>query len=173
MPLPAPPSLDYPPPPTTGSPAAGGVARGRLLWYPFPLKWFERVPLALVGGVLVTLLFVSGRLTPDSQGLGTHHQLGLPPCSVRQLFGIRCPSCGMTTSWAHMVRGQVLSAVKANSGGALLALVAATAGPWMLACGLRGRWLLRPPNEWVVLGIGLAVIVITVMDWIIRLNWGL
>jgi hypothetical protein len=137
------------------------------------LKWFERVPLALVGGVLMTLLFVSGRLTPDPQGLGTHHQLGLPQCSVRQYLGIRCPSCGMTTSWAHMVRGHVLGSVRANAGGALLALVAATAGPWMLACGLRGRWLLRPPNEWVVLGIGLAVILVTVIDWIIRLNWGL
>jgi hypothetical protein len=137
------------------------------------LKWFERVPLALVGGVLMTLLFVSGRLTPDPQGLGTHHQLGLPQCSVRQYLGIRCPSCGMTTSWAHMVRGQVLGSVRANAGGAMLAVVAATAGPWMLVCGLRGRWLLRPPNEWVVLGIGLAVIFVTVMDWIVRLNWGL
>lgn len=168
-----PPSLDYSPPPTAGSPAAGSAARGRSLWFPFPLKWFERVPLALVGGVLMILLFVSGRLTPDPQGLGTHHQLGLPQCSVRQYLGIRCPSCGMTTSWAHMVRGQVLGSVRANAGGALLAVVAATAGPWMLACGLRGRWLLRPPNEWVVLGIGLAVILVTVIDWIIRLNWGL
>ena len=170
--MPAPPPLDYPPPPPAGRSAAGGVARGSL-WFPFPLKWYERVPLALVGGVLVILLFVSGRLTPDPNGLGTHHQLGLPRCSVRDLFGIRCPSCGMTTSWAHMVRGQVLASVRANAGGALLAIVAATAGPWMLACGIRGRWLLRPPNEWVVIGIGLTVILITVMDWIIRLNWGL
>lgn len=119
------------------------------------------------------LLFVSGRLTPDPQGLGTHHQLGLPQCSVREYLGIRCPSCGMTTSWSHMVRGQVFGSVRANAGGALLAVVSATAGPWMFACGLRGRWLLRPPNEWVVLGIGLAVILVTVIDWIIRLNWGL
>jgi len=79
----------------------------------------------------------------------------------------------MTTSWSHMVRGQVVSAARANSGGALLAIIAATAGPWMLLCGLRGKWLLRPPNEWVVLGIGLATMFITVMDWLVRLNWGL
>ena len=79
----------------------------------------------------------------------------------------------MTTSWAHMVRGQILSSVKANSGGTLLAIVAAAAGPWMLLCGLRGRWLLCPPNEWVVLGVGLSVVFITVVDWIIRLNWQL
>ena len=170
LPLPSSPPLDYPPAPTATA-AAPGAARSRPLWFPFPLTWYERLPLVLVGGVLVILLAVSSRLTPDPAGLGTHHQLGLPPCTVRQWVGIRCPSCGMTTSWAHMVRGQVLSSVKANSGGALLAIVAATAGPWMLVCGLRGRWLLCPPNEWVVLGIGLAVVFITMMDWMIRLSW--
>jgi Protein of unknown function (DUF2752) len=135
------------------------------------LKWYERLPLVLVGIGLVALLGVSARLTPSPAGLGTHHQLGLPECSVRQFVGIRCPSCGMTTSWAHLVRGQVVAAVKANSGGALLAIVAFAAGPWMLLCGVRGRWLFRPPNEWAVVGVGLAVVVITVIDWIIRLNW--
>ena len=123
--------------------------------------------------LLVTLLGVSWRLTPDPAGMGTHHQLGLPMCSVRQFVGIRCPSCGMTTSWAHMVRGQVFSSVKANSGGALLAIVAIFTGPWMLLCGLRGRWLFRPPNEWAVLGVGMSVVFITVVDWIIRLNLGM
>lgn len=163
--------LDYPPPPTAGNSA--GAARGQPLWYPFPLKWYERLPLVLVGGVLVALLGVSWRLTPDPAGMGTHHQLGLPMCSVRQFFGMRCPSCGMTTSWSHMVRGQALSSVQANSGGALLAIVAILTGPWMLLCGLRGRWLLRPPNEWAVLGVGLSVVFITVVDWIIRLGWQL
>ena len=167
------PQLDYPPPPTTGSSATGGVARGRPLWHPFSLKWYELLPLVLVGSVLVTLLGVSWRLTPDPAGMGTHHQLGLPMCSVRQFVGIRCPSCGMTTSWAHMVRGQAFSSVKSNSGGALLAIVAILTGPWMVLCGLRGRWLLRPPNEWAVVGVGLSVILITVVDWIIRLNLGL
>jgi hypothetical protein len=72
-----------------------------------------------------------------------------------------------------MVRGQALSSVKANSGGALLAIVAILTGPWMVLCGLRGRWLLRPPNEWAVLGVGLSVVFITVVDWMIRLNWHL
>ncbi len=79
----------------------------------------------------------------------------------------------MTTSWAHMVRGQVLGSMKANSGGALLAIVAMTTGPWMLVCGLRGRWLLCPPNEWAVLGVGLAVVFVSVVDWMIRLSWPL
>ena len=165
--------MDYSPPPAAGTTVVEGAARGFPLWYPLRLRWYERWPLAIVGAVLLILLGVSARLSPNPTGLGTHHQLGLPQCTVRMLFGIRCPSCGMTTSWAHMVRGQVLSSVKANSGGALLAIIAATAGPWMLLCGLRGRWLLRPPNEWVVLGIGLAVTLITVMDWMIRLNWPL
>ena len=165
--------MDYSPPPTAGTSVVGSAARSFPLWYPLSLRWYERVPLVMVGSVLVILLGVAARLSPNPAGLGTHHQLGLPPCTVRVLFGIRCPSCGMTTSWSHMVRGQVVSAARANSGGALLAIIAATAGPWMLLCGLRGKWLLRPPNEWVVLGIGLATMFITVMDWLVRLNLGL
>src|SRR5262245_11862434 len=94
------------------------------------------------GGVLVALLVTASRLTPSPQGLGTHRQLGLPPCTVLDWFGIRCPSCGMTTSWAHVARGRVLAATQANAGGALLALAAAACGPWLVGSGLCGRWLI-------------------------------
>jgi hypothetical protein len=78
----------------------------------------------------------------------------------------------MTTSWAHMTRGQVVSAVQANAGGALLAVVAACVGPWMLASGLAGRWLGSPPRESVTIAVGLAVIVATLIDWSVRLGLG-
>ncbi|MEM9368402.1 MAG: DUF2752 domain-containing protein [Planctomycetota bacterium] len=66
---------------------------------------------------LVTACF----LQPASAGLGTHQQLGLPPCSMRFLLGIRCPACGMTTSWAHFVRGAWLASLQSNAAGFLLA----------------------------------------------------
>jgi len=78
----------------------------------------------------------------------------------------------MTTSWAHMTRGQVVQAVRANSGGALLAIVAATVGPWILISGLAGRWLGGPPRESLTIAVGLAIVVTTLIDWSVRLYFG-
>lgn len=78
----------------------------------------------------------------------------------------------MTTSWAHMTRGQVGQAVRANAGGALLAILAATVGPWILASGLAGRWLGGEPRESITILVGLAVVVTTLIDWSVRLSWG-
>jgi hypothetical protein len=135
------------------------------------LRWWQRAVLALAGSLLIGLLATAACLTPASSGFGTHRQLGLPQCSIVQWFGIRCPSCGMTTSWSHMMRGQVVSAVRANSGGALLAVVSAVCGPWMLASGLAGRWLVVVPREGPTLAVGVAVIVVTLIDWSLRLWW--
>lgn len=148
------------------SPAPTATAQG------MSLRGWQRAVLAIAGAGLVGLLATAACLTPSSRGFGTHRQLGLPPCTIVQWYGVRCPSCGMTTSWAHMTRGQVASAVRANAGGALLAVVAACIGPWMLASGLAGRWLGSPPRESVTIAVGLAVIVATLIDWGVRLGLG-
>jgi hypothetical protein len=136
------------------------------------LSWPQRLAMVLAGGMLVTLLAVASRLTPSPSGLGTHQRLGLPMCTIRVCFGVRCPACGMTTSWAHLTRGNLPAAVRANAGGALLGLAALVCGPWLLASGLRGRWLLTPPHEWVTVGIGVAIIAVTLIDWSLRLTFG-
>ena len=127
--------------------------------------------LAGAGAILVGLLVTAACLKPSSRGYGTHQGLGLPPCTIVQWYGMRCPSCGMTTSWAHMTRGQVFQAVRANAGGALLAILAATVGPWILLSGLAGRWLGGPPRESITIVVGLAVVVTTLIDWSLRLYW--
>src|SRR5438045_783023 len=111
----------------------------------------QRLALVAAGSVLIGLLGTAACLTPSPRGVGTHQQLGLPACTVVQWFGIRCPSCGMTTSWAHMMRGHVLAALRANCGGAILAAGAVLIGPWMLISGLRGRWFMAPPHEGLTL----------------------
>jgi hypothetical protein len=121
------------------------------------------------GGVLVTLLIVARLLQPSADGFGTHQQLGLPPCSSQQLFGFRCPACGMTTSWAHLTRGQVWSSLSVNAGGTLLGIAAAVCGPWLMLSGMRGRWFGNPPHEMVVLGICLTVAGVILVDWMCRL----
>jgi hypothetical protein len=137
------------------------------------LRPWQRVLLLLTGAALLAPLLVATQLTPSSRGMGTHQQLGLPACSLVQLVGVRCPACGMTTSWAWMVRGQVLKAVQANSGGAMLAVVTAVFAPWLLGSGARGRWLLGPPRETVALAIAVAVMAVTFIDWIVRIRGGM
>lgn len=63
---------------------------------------------------LVTARFL---LTPSADGMGTHRQLGLPPCTFLYLSGIPCPFCGMTTSWTHAAHGQILSSIATQPAG--------------------------------------------------------
>jgi len=121
----------------------------------------------------MSLLAVAGVLAPDPRGLGTHERLGLPPCTFRQLTGYRCPSCGMTTSWAHLVRGRVGQAFRDNPGGALLGLATGILAPWALISGWRGRWLGRPLRERTVLIAVWGVIAVTLIDWSYRVFFAL
>lgn len=52
-------------------------------------------------GAASLLLLVGRLLQPASAGVGTHEQLGLPPCAFLHFTGIPCPGCGLTTSVAH------------------------------------------------------------------------
>ena len=145
------------------APAGSPFARWRL---------YERLLSVMAGGTLMVLLATAATLQPSQSGLGTHRQLGLPPCTVVAWFDIRCPSCGMTTAWAHVLRGQVWAGLRANAGGVLLAVVAATCGPWLVASGLLGRWLIRPPGDRSTLVIAVTIASVTLMQWTLRLSLG-
>jgi len=132
------------------------------------LPWAQRVVLVSAGAALLSLLALAGALDPDSRGFGTHERLGLPPCTFRQLTGYRCPSCGMTTSWSHLVRGRVGEAFRDNVGGALLGLVTGLLAPWSLISGWRGRWLWRPLGERVVFIAVWWLVAVTLIDWSVR-----
>lgn len=123
----------------------------------------------VVSGTLVGLWVTAVSLQPSPNGFGTHQGLGLPPCSLVQWTGIRCPSCGMTTSWAHLIRGNLPASLWANTGGCLLGIVALAATPWCLAASLTGRWWLIEPDERIGLAVALSVFVVTVIDWVLRL----
>ena len=62
-------------------------------------------------------------IVPDTRGYGTHEQLGLERCGYLKQHGHPCPSCGMTTSFAHTVRLQLWQGLKANPAGTLLCLL--------------------------------------------------
>jgi len=139
-------------------------AYGPLACWP---RWFRGF-LVAAGLSLTALLVTAAWLDPDPTGHGTHRQLGFPPCTFVQLFGVRCPSCGMTTAWAHTMNGNVAAAWRANPGGVLLAGLAAMAAVHFVGAGWRGRWLPGWPGErtWAV--IAAAVVAVTLVDWGLR-----
>ena len=138
----------------------------RRSWEGYPVGPGPRGLLAVWVLFLVAGFGLARYLDPDPRGFGTHQRLGLPPCSLRLLCGIPCPSCGMTTSFAHFVRGQFLASFRANPAGLLLAAVCAVQVPWGLASVIRGRLLgMENPSETVF-----AVIVALIIA--ISVNWG-
>jgi hypothetical protein len=136
------------------------------------LSRHDRLFAAVLAVGLLCPLVTAAFLRPDPSGHGTHRQLGLPPCTFLVLFGRRCPSCGMTTAWAHLVRGQVAGALRANVGGTLLGLLALLAEPWLLVSAARGRWLVWEPNTTVVAWVLTGIVVVTLIEWSIRMLAG-
>jgi hypothetical protein len=78
-----------------------------------------------VGAGCLGVLGLASWLTPAASGHGTHGQLGLPPCGWVLAMGRPCPSCGMTTAFAHAADGELARAAWAQPAGMLLALLAA------------------------------------------------
>jgi len=64
----------------------------------------DRIQYLVVIGLAAALLLIARLLRPSADGVGTHRQLGLPPCAFLHFTGIPCPSCGLTTSVAHAAR---------------------------------------------------------------------
>jgi len=121
-----------------------------------PSRWCCRHPRtlgAIVGlpawAVLATALW----LHPDSRGYDTHTQLGLSPCGYILANGVPCPMCGMTTSFAHMVRGRALRALRAQVFGVALFLITvltALLGTAQAVSGRRCLRILQPRLWWLV-----------------------
>ncbi len=78
----------------------------------------------------------------------------------------------MTTSWAHLARGELIEAFRANVGGALLALLDLLAVPWLLLSAACGRWLGWVPNSFAAAWAAIALMAVTLIDWSVRLLAG-
>lgn len=134
---------------------------------PAVVPWNRRSRLLAItaAAVLAGLLATAACLTPDPAGHGTHTQLGLTECLVMRIWHVPCPSCGMTTAWAHLMKGNLAAAAGANAGGLLLAIMAMIATPWLLASGLAGRWWYLRPRPSLVLPASIVVAIVICIDW--------
>jgi hypothetical protein len=131
---------------------------------------FVRMSLLVVGGLLVGIFAIAFWLNPyDSDGkprrMATHTQLGMPPCNFVLLTGKPCPACGMTTSFALLVRGDLSASMRANWAGTLIAGLWALTMVWAIAGGIAGRPLFIPQGKGeliltVIVGIVLALMLV-------------
>lgn len=96
--------------------------------------------LGVVAGC-VAILGVAAWIDPNPGGVGTHRQLGFGACGFLLTTGLPCPTCGMTTSFAHTVRGQLFSAFWSQPAGALLALLTAGLALLGVVVAITGRRL--------------------------------
>ena len=132
----------------------------------------EQITLVFAGIVGLTLLLLAAWLRPHPRGYGTHQQFGLPPCTIQFWFDIPCPSCGGTTAFAHFVRGQWGSALRANAAACLFAGVCAIGVPWSWASAWKRRYLGVSDIVMTLVVILLTLSVIATAQWFGRLlDW--
>ena len=126
--------------------------------------------LAVAAGC-VALLLVATRARPSPTGIGTHRQLGMERCQFEAQTGVPCPTCGMTTSYAHFVRGQWIAAFYVQPMAALMALATCMSAWAGLYIALTGRpihrlfYLLRA-RYYVTAVLSLAVLAWAWKIWI-------
>jgi hypothetical protein len=71
------------------------------------------------------ILSLAAWLTPSPSGIGTHQQLHMPQCGWIAFADLPCPTCGMTTAFAHAAHGHIWSSFVAQPLGCALALAMA------------------------------------------------
>lgn len=128
---------------------------------------------ALVLVAALAILTLAAWLRPDPHGYGTHRQLGTGPCGMLIVTGYPCPTCGMTTAFAHTVRGQWLRAVWVQPAGFFLALattLTALGASWAL---VRGRLPCRWPPWLSPFRIYLLLLVLLLGSWGFKIVTGL
>jgi hypothetical protein len=115
------------------------------------------------------VLAIARHLVPAASGVGTHVQLGLPPCGFLTATGLPCPSCGLTTAFAHMVRLNLLDAAHVHPVGVALFMVVVAS---LVGCGLAavGGWPLEDTLKRLRLERVAAIICLAaVLSWFARL----
>lgn len=133
--------------------------------------WWVRGMLLLIAGILSLVLFVATLVRPYAEDgtplrMASHRTLGLPACNFQEMFDLPCPSCGLTTSFALLVRGDVWNSLRANFVGTGLALVCAALIPWSIVSAIRGRFL------WVRNVEGPLALMVGVLAILLMGRWG-
>jgi len=117
----------------------------------------------------LSVVAIARWLEPDPRGLGTHVQLGLPPCPFHALTGLPCPTCGLTTSFAYMARLQITSSVAAHPLGAPLFALTSIAVV-VAVCGSIRAWPLESTlSRLRITRVAVIIAISAALSWLARL----
>jgi hypothetical protein len=145
---------------------------------PEPLAPWLRGGLVAIAVAFAAVFGVAAWLNPygedgSARSMATHQQLGLPPCSFVETTGVPCPSCGMTTSFALLVRGDLRNSLRANWVGTLLAVSCLAYIPWAVFSVVRGRTLFFRSLEKVLVGFIVGLLTLMLLRWGLVVGLGL
>ncbi len=127
---------------------------------------------ALLGGALLVLAglwLVRFSTQPDPRGLGTHEQLGMPPCNLLEYTGVPCPGCGVTTSLSLAYHGSIGEAFLTQPFGLFLAFALPLFAVGAIVACLRGYDLRgelgRARTRWSAIG----MVILLLSAWIYKI----
>jgi hypothetical protein len=134
------------------------------------MPWWGRAVLLLLAALAVGVFAIALYIDPyrsDGTALReeTHRQLGLPPCTFRFATGLPCPSCGMTTSFALLIRGDVGNSLRANAAGTALAAFCLAFIPWAVLTAWRGHLLFIRSVERALTRVVFVFLVLMLLRW--------
>jgi hypothetical protein len=143
------------------------------------LRWWVRAGLLTIAAGLIVVFGIAIWLRPyDAEGqplrMETHTQLGLPSCQFYFVTGVPCPSCGMTTSFALLMHGDIWNSLKANAAGTLMACFCLLLIPWCLASAYTRRLLFVRRIELWMTWSAVVLLGLMLIRWVIVLaiSWG-
>jgi hypothetical protein len=119
----------------------GPLIEVRRLQRPRMGRFYSAIVCLAAAGLLGTAIWLS----PAGGHMGTHRQLGLLPCGFVTMTGYPCPTCGMTTAFAHAVRGHIGESIRSQPAGFALAVVTVVIGSCAAGALVAGRY---PAINW-------------------------
>lgn len=128
-----------------------------------------RVGAAFVLAGCLAVLGVAAWLKPDPRGYGTHEQFGTGPCGWMLVLDYPCPTCGMTTAFAHTVRLQWWRAIVAQPAGFFLALTTVVMAVIAARTLVIGRWPVRLWWKLTPYRLFVALLVVLLGGWAYKL----